>query len=50
MREIMEMNIVRVSPVNFDSEDEETIERVTSPMVVEAVGDFDGCQWGYWFC
>jgi hypothetical protein len=39
VREIMEMNIVRVSPVNFDSEDEETMERVTSPMVVEAVGD-----------
>jgi hypothetical protein len=39
VREIMEMNIVRVSPVNFDSEDEETMERATSPMVVEAVGD-----------
>jgi hypothetical protein len=31
--------IVRVSPVNWDSEDEETMERVTSPMVVEAVSD-----------
>jgi hypothetical protein len=39
VREIMEMNIVRVSPVNFDSEDEETMDRVTSPMVVEAVSD-----------
>jgi hypothetical protein len=39
VREIMDMNIVRVSPVNFDSEDEETMERVTSPMVVEAVSD-----------
>jgi hypothetical protein len=38
-REIMEMNIERVSPVNFDSEDGETMERVTSPMVVEAVSD-----------
>jgi hypothetical protein len=35
----MEMNIERVSPVNFDSEDGETMERVTSPMVVEAVSD-----------
>jgi hypothetical protein len=39
VRDIMEMNIVRVSPVNFDSEDEETMERVTSPVVVEAVSD-----------
>jgi hypothetical protein len=39
VREIMEMNIVRVSPVNFDSEDEETMERVTSPMVVEPDSD-----------
>ena len=39
VREIMEMNIERVSPVNFDSEDGETMERVTSPMVVEAVSD-----------
>jgi len=37
--EIMEMNIERVSPVNSDSEDGETIERVASPMVVEAVSD-----------
>ncbi len=39
VEEIMNMNIVRVSPVNWDSEDEETMERVTSPMVVENVGD-----------
>jgi hypothetical protein len=37
--EIMEMNIERVSPVISDSEDGETIERVASPMVVEAVSD-----------
>jgi hypothetical protein len=42
VNEIMEMQIVRVSPVNFDSEDEETMERVTSPMVVEAVSDSSG--------
>jgi hypothetical protein len=28
-----------VTPVNSDSEDEETMERVTSPVVVEAVSD-----------
>jgi hypothetical protein len=39
VNEILDMQIVRVSPVNFDSEDEETMERVTSPMVVEAVSD-----------
>jgi hypothetical protein len=33
------MEIVRVTPVNSDSEDEETMERVTSPVVVEAVSD-----------
>ncbi len=38
--DIMNMVIVRVTPVNSDSEDEETMERVTSPVVVEAVGDF----------
>jgi hypothetical protein len=38
-REIMEINIVRVSPVNSDSGDKETMERVTSPVVVEAVSD-----------
>ena len=38
--DILNMEIVRVTPVNSDSEDEETVERVTSPVVVEAVGDF----------
>jgi len=38
--DILNMEIVRVTPVNSDSEDEETMERVTSPVVVEAVGDF----------
>jgi hypothetical protein len=38
--DILNMEIVRVTPVNSDSEDEETLERVTSPVVVEAVGDF----------
>jgi hypothetical protein len=33
------MEIVRVTPVNSDSEDEETMERVTFPVVVEAVSD-----------
>jgi hypothetical protein len=39
VNEILNAEIVRVSPVNWDSEDEETMERVTPPMVVEAVGD-----------
>jgi len=39
VREILEMRIVRVSPVNSESEDEETMERVTSPMVVETISD-----------
>jgi hypothetical protein len=37
--DILNMEIVRVTPVNSDSEDEETMERVTSPVVVEAVSD-----------
>ncbi len=37
--DILNMEIVRVSPVSSDSEDEETMERVTPPIVVEAVGD-----------
>ncbi len=37
--DILNMEIVRVTPVNSDSEDEETMERVTSPVVVEAGGD-----------
>jgi hypothetical protein len=35
----LDTKIVRLSPVNFDSEDEETTERVTSPMVVETSRD-----------
>ncbi|MFO0005224.1 MAG: hypothetical protein ACK559_29265, partial [bacterium] len=38
VREILEMKIVRMSPV-LESEDEETMERVTSPMVVETISD-----------
>jgi hypothetical protein len=37
--DILNMEIVRVTPVNSDSEDEETMERVTFPVVVEAVSD-----------
>jgi hypothetical protein len=37
--DILNMEIVRLTPVNSDSEDEETMERVTSPVVVEAVGE-----------
>jgi hypothetical protein len=33
------MKIVRVSPVNLEGEDEETMERVVSPMVVETISD-----------
>jgi hypothetical protein len=33
------MEIVRVTPVNSDREDEATMERVASPVVVEAVED-----------
>jgi hypothetical protein len=40
--DILNMEIVRVTPVNSDSEDEETMERVTSPVVVEAVSDLTG--------
>jgi hypothetical protein len=39
VNDILNMEIVRVTPVNSDSEDEEIMERVTSPVVVEAVGD-----------
>ncbi len=39
VREILEMKIVRMSPVNSDSEGEETTGRVTSPMVVETISD-----------
>jgi hypothetical protein len=39
VKEILETEIVRLSPVNLESEDEETMERVASPMVVETVSD-----------
>ncbi|MFN9906359.1 MAG: hypothetical protein ACK56F_09580, partial [bacterium] len=39
VKEILETKIVRLSPVNLESEDEETMERVASPMVVETVND-----------
>jgi hypothetical protein len=39
VREILNTKIVRLSPVNSESEDEETMERVSSPMVVETVSD-----------
>jgi hypothetical protein len=39
VKEILETEIVRLSPVNLESEDEETMERVASPMVVETVND-----------
>ncbi len=39
VREILETKIVRLSPVNLESEDEETMERVASSMVVETVND-----------
>ena len=39
IKEILETKIVRLSPVNLESEDEETMERVASPMVVETVNE-----------
>ncbi len=39
IKEISEMKILRLSPMNLESEDEETMERVASPMVVETVND-----------
>ncbi len=39
VNDILNVEIVRLAPVNFDSENEETLERVTSPVVVEAVGE-----------
>jgi hypothetical protein len=39
VREILETKIVRLSPVNLESEDEETMGRVASPMVVETVNE-----------
>ena len=39
IKEILETKIVRLSPVNLESEDEETMERAASPMVVETVNE-----------
>jgi hypothetical protein len=39
VKEILETKIVRLPPVNLEGEDEETMERVASPMVVETVND-----------
>ncbi len=39
VKEILETKIVRLSPVNLESEDEETMERVASPMAVETISD-----------
>jgi hypothetical protein len=40
VNDISNVEIVRLAPVNSDSENEETTGRVTSPVVVEAVGEF----------
>jgi hypothetical protein len=37
--DIANMEIVRLAPADFDSENEGTMERVTAPVVVEAVGE-----------
>jgi hypothetical protein len=39
VKKILETKIVRLSPVNLEGEDGETMERVASPMVVETDGD-----------
>jgi hypothetical protein len=39
VNDISNVEIVRLAPVNSDSENEETMERVTSPVVVEVVGE-----------
>jgi hypothetical protein len=39
VNDILNVEIVRLAPVNSDSENEETMERVTSPVVVEAAGE-----------
>ncbi len=39
VNDILNVEIVRLAPVNSDSENEETMGRVTSPVVVEAVGE-----------
>jgi hypothetical protein len=39
VKEILGAKIVRLSPVNLEGEDEEIMERVASPMVVETISD-----------
>jgi hypothetical protein len=39
VKDILETEIVRLSPFKLDSEDEETMERMASPVVVETVND-----------
>jgi hypothetical protein len=39
VKDILEMDIVRLSPLKSDGEDGETMERMASPVVVEAVND-----------
>ncbi len=39
VNDISNVEIVRLAPANSDSENEETMERVTSPVVVEAAGE-----------
>jgi len=39
VKKILETKIVRLSPVNLEGEDEETMERVAFPMVVETISD-----------
>ena len=39
VNDILNVEIVRLAPVNSDSENEETMERVTSPVVAEAAGE-----------
>jgi hypothetical protein len=39
VKDILEMDIVRLSPFKSDGEDGETLERMASPVVVETVSD-----------
>jgi hypothetical protein len=39
VKDILEMDIVRLSPFKLDGEDGETLERMASPVVVETVND-----------
>ncbi len=39
VKEILEMDIVRLSPLKLDSEDGGTLERMASPVVVETISD-----------